>query len=232
MSKKVNFGTINQETISTLSAWNVAKVELSSLKKKLDADKAPHEEAIEKAKKNRQTDIDAGLPVDEAVRKWPTEEHYTAISALEEAYKKACEPHKKAQKAAYAMIEDIMYYSYVLAMQKGDCGATGKLTVKKGKDEVIYTFDKSFKGYIADFLEKIGCYTDNATALGKFADVMKTRTAGVVKSNKDGEYIKAKSPSQFKELFVRAFLQYVIVDKGVVTVNDDNTLSMTVFPTE
>ena len=229
MSKKVNFGTINVETLETLSKWNVAKSELSKLKAKFDVDVKPLNEEINKIKENRKIDMDAGIPIDDVLRKWPTESVNAKIAALEAQYKKDCEPHKEAQKAACAMIDDVMYYAYVLSMKKGDCGATGKIMVKKGKKEEEWTLEKSFKGHISDYLEKIGCYTDNATALSKFADIMKTRTSGTVKSNKDGEYVKAKSASQFKDLFIRNFLQYVVVDKGVVTVNEDNTLSMTVY---
>lgn len=152
------------------------------------------------------------------------------MRALEAKYKKDCEPHNKAKKEAMSLLNDTLYHSYVLSMQKGDLSAKGKLVIQKKKSSEEYTLDKSFKGIICDFLDTIGCRNqDNATALDKFAQTMSIRTSGMVRNSKGEDYIRVKSASQFKEIFMLAFLQYTIVEKGVITVNDDGTLSMTVY---
>ena len=230
MSKKINFGTINAESMNKLSAYHVAYLELKSLRECYKKDMSKLEEEEAKILENRKLDLDAGLLTDEVISKWSTEEVRSKMRKLEAEYKKNCEPHNKAKKEAMSLLNDTLYHSYVLSMQKGDLSAKGKLVIQKKKSSEEYDLQKSFKGIICDFLDTIGCRNqDNATALDKFAQTMSIRTSGMVRNNKGEDYIKVKSASQFKEIFMLAFLQYTIVEKGVITVNDDGTLSMTVY---
>ena len=228
MSKKVNFGTINAETMEKLSGFSVAREVLKDLRASYNADMDVLKDELAAIKDKRQKAISDGMTADEAISAFSIENINARINARTEKFKAACEPHNKAKKEACSMVPDSIYHAYALSMEKGDCGATGKLIIKKGKKEEEYTVEKSFKMYIVDFLEEIGCKSDNATAIRKFADVMKTWTGGMIKSENE-DYLKLKSATQFKELFVRAFLQYTINKKGIITKNEDNTLSMTVY---
>lgn len=230
MSKKINFGTINDNSMSKLSAYHVAYLELKSLRDiyKSDMDKLVEEEA--KILENRKNELDAGMPTDEVISKWSTEEVHSKMRKREAKYKEDCKPHNEAKKNALALISDTLYHAYVLSMQKGNLAAKGTLTIQKKKSSEEYKIEKSFKSIICDFLDTIGCRNqDNATALDKFAQTMSIRTAGMVRNNKGEDYIKVKSANQFKEIFMFAFLQYTVVEKGVITANDDGTLSMTVY---
>lgn len=230
MSKKINFGTINAEVMNKLSAYHVAYTELKSLRSKYNSDKAELQKEEKKIMENRKIDLDAGLPSDEVTAKWSIEKVHAKMRALELEYNKACEPLNEAKREALKLLNNDLYYSYVLSMQKGDLSAKGKLVIQKKKSSEEYDLQKSFKGIICDFLDTIGCRNqDNATALDKFAQTMSIRTSGMVRNSKGEDYIKVKSASQFKEIFMLAFLQYTIVEKGVITVNDDGTLSMTVY---
>lgn len=230
MAKKINFGTINEKSMAELSAYHVAYLQLKSLRAKYkeDMDKLVTKE--EKIIANRKNDIEAGIPAEEAIEKWSLEEVYSDKRKLEYQYKKDCEPHNKNKKEAIKLLDDNLYFAYVLSMQKGDLSAKGTLTIQKKKKSEEYKIEKSFKGIICDFLDTIGCRNqDNATALDKFAQTMSIRTAGMVRCNKGEDYIKVKSASQFKEIFMLAFLQYTIIEKGVITVNEDGSLSMTKY---
>ena len=58
---------------------------------------------------------------------------------------------------------------------------------------------------------------------------MSVRVSGNRIISKGEEYVGEKSASQFNKLFMYNFLQYVIIEKGVVVINEDNTLSMRVY---
>ena len=231
MSKKINFGTINVDAMEKLSAYHKALSELKIIRATYKKEKERLEAEEAHVLKNRDEAMKNGMSLDEAISKFPTEIIHAQIRSAKNKYDEDSKPHNEAKKKAMALLDNSLYYSYQLCMTKGDLSATGVLNLKKGKKSESIKIDKSFKGIIADFLSKIGCKNqDNDTALNKFADVMRVRTAGVIRSNKENTYIKMKSASQFNEIFMLAFLHYTIIEKGVITVNNDNSLSMTVYP--
>lgn len=233
MAQRINFGTIKEESINTLSAFHVAHVELRKL---AEAKKEAIEKInaqIEEIKEARQKDIDSGIAVDVAISNHSLESVFAERSRIETQYDNDTKPHKDAQKEALKLLPDSLYNAYVLAMRKGDLSASGKLTVKRGKKEEELTVEKSLKCYIKDFAETIGCAnTENETAMNKFAQTMSVRVSGNRVVNKGDDYVSEKSASQFKKLFMYNFLQYVIIEKGVVVVNEDNTLSMKKYDEE
>ena len=212
MSKKVNFGTINAESLSTLSAFHVAMAKIDTINNSYKEKKAEVQSKLDTMLENRQNDIDAGIPTDEVIRKYDIAPLNKELRALSEAQKKELEPYKDAYKAAMSMLPDSLYEGYESAMKKGEMSA--------------------LTSAIHPFLVEIGCITTESTT-SKFAQIMAVRCSGSRKASKtekkEGNYVANKKANQFKEIFMLAFLQYVIVDKGVVTVNDDNTLSMTVY---
>lgn len=230
MSKKVNFGTINAKSMVYFSTFHCSFQTLKALRNeyKSGMEKLQAEEA--KILENRTHDIENGMPEEEAAHKWSLEETYRKMRILKAWFDKESKPHNEAKKNSLAILPDNLYLSYILAMQKGDLSAKGTLTIHKKKSSEEYKLDKSFKGYILEFLEDIGCKgQDNDTALSKFVQIMSVRTSGMIKCSSGEDFIKVKTASSFNELFMLAFLQYVIIEKGVVTVNNDNTLSMTVY---
>ena len=230
MSQKINFGTINAEAMETLSAFHVAHVELRKLAESKKAEIEKVEKQIEEIKEARQKDIDSGISVDVAISNHSMESVLAERARIEAQYEKDTKPHKDAQKEALKLLPNSLYYAYVLAMKKGDLSASGKLTIKKGKNDTDITVEKSIKGYIKDFATSIGCSnTENDKAMDKFAQTMSVRVSGNRIISKGEEYVGEKSASQFNKLFMYNFLQYVIIEKGVVVINEDNTLSMRVY---
>lgn len=229
MSKKVNLSTVNADFIESLSNYNVA---LSAIKDAMEVKNKAIEKADEeenKVKENRKKAMEEGKSADEAAAMYSMEPIITARNKAEEDYKKAVAPHKKAQREAYTSVADSVYYAYLLTIDKMSMDAKGQLEIKKGKKTEIHKVERNFKGEVRAFLESINVSgIDNDTALNKAADALRTLTAGGVKSNKPGEFLKAKGMSTFKDLFLRAFMHYG-VKRNVFVINDDNTVEMRKF---
>ena len=234
MSKKLNYGMVNEVALEKMSKYHVALLEIKSLTETCRAEVKKIEDEIEKIKENRRNDLKAGLPESEVIEKWPFDGRYEKIDALKTKLSTDCEPHKKAKKDAVdALIPADLYYGYILFCEKGSMDCKGSVEIKKGKKTEIHDINSSYKTMVKDFAVNLGLGgVDNDTALNKFAQLMIARTSGMVKCNKGEDYIKFKSATQYNELFMLAFLQFVILEKGVVTINEDGTLSMTVFDEE
>lgn len=233
MSKKINLGTINTESMEKFSNFHVATASLKSLREQYKSDKDKISVEIAKVVDARKTAKEKGMSDEDATAKFSLEPCYKKLNKLDEELKANCKPYNESKRDALKLLPVNLHYAYRLAMLKGDLNATGKLVTKRDpktnevKEEV--TLDKSLKCYVKDFLTAIGLDASNDTALTKFAQTMAVWTGGMMKSNKGEDFLKAKGASQFNELFMLAFLQYTIREKGIITVNADNTLSMTVF---
>ena len=229
MSKKVNLSTVNADFIESLSNYNVA---LSAIKDAMEVktkaiEKADEEES--KVKENRKKAMEEGKSADEAAAMYSMEPVITARNKAEEDYKKAVAPHKKSQREAYASVSDNVYYAYLLSIDKMSMDAKGQLEIKKGKKTETHKVERNFKGEVRAFLESINVSgIDNDTALNKAADALRTLTSGAVKSNKPGEFLKAKGMNTFKDLFLRAFMHYG-VKRNVLVINEDKTVEMRTF---
>lgn len=233
MSKKINFGTIKEESIEMLSQFHCAIFELRSWSDWRKAELEKVDEEIAATLEKRKKAIAEGMTENEAISAYSVDSLYKEKTRIEKEYDTETKKHKTAMKEAQKMVDDNIYHAYVLCWRKGDLNAKGVYTVKKGKKTVDVSVDKSFKEYVKEFCTEIGCAnTENETAMDKFADVMRVRCSGGRIMSKGENYVAERSESQFKKFFMYNFLQYTIVDKGVITVNDDNTLSMTVYENE
>lgn len=229
MSKKVNLSNLEVSFVEAVSAWNVAFGEIkkaASIRNEAISKADEEEKIILEARKKA---IEDGKSENEAISLYSLEPVFKARNAAKIAYIEAIKPHKESQKNAYMCVSDGVYYAYLLTIEKMSMDAKGTLELKKGKSTEVHTVDKSFKAEIKTFLESVGVLgTDNETALNKAAEALRTLTAGSVKSNKPGEFLKAKGMSAFKDLFIRAFLTYG-VKRNVLVVAEDGTVTMRTF---
>lgn len=229
-TKRINFATINATTIETFSKFNVAYWALRALRETYKAESAKIEDEKSKILENRKSDLDAGLPLNEVLVKWSTVEVERKQNILDAQYEKDCEPHKKAQNDAMALVNSNLYYGYVLAQKNGSLNSKGTITVKKGKSTEEIDLEKSYSAMIEEFLVGIGCSkTDDAKALSKFVNAMAVRTSGMVQCNKGENYVKVKSANQYNRLFMLNFLQYLVVERGILVESEDRTLTLKQF---
>lgn len=235
MSVKVSFNNVNQEAIEMISDFNVALYRLDELRKDYKTANAKLEEVrkalVEKRQKALETKNLEDLGDELSLAKVMSE-----IDALEEKYEKDCKPYKDAKSKAIKSLDNNLYYAYLYAMEKG-LSSTGTLALKKdkktGKVTESVKIEKSFAKTIANWLVDIGATCPNDNAIDKFAQIMVAHVAGLKKTSKvKNGYATTKKSNEFKELFLRAFMQITIVEKGVFTMNDDHTVVATVYDAE
>lgn len=230
---KINLGTINNESMEKLSAFHYAIMELRRLRTEKRSAIEKIEKQIEELKESRKKALEQGESVEEVVVKYDILPLTNQISAIEEQFKKDCEPHNKSRKSAMDLIPSDIYYAYLLVMENGNPSAKGTVVTKRDKDGKVketVKVEKTMNALITDFANTIGLgNAENESAITKFATIMATRTNGMIKANKGEDYIKVKSESQYKEIFMLSFLQYAIIEKKVIIVQEDNTLVMRDF---
>ena len=231
MSVKVSFNNINSETINMISDFNVALVNLEALRKTYKSDREKLEIRLNALQEERAKLLEQGE--DDKALSISTLEIQKDMNALDIKYEEDCKPYKDMKKAALNTLDNNLYYAYLLAMSKG-LGATGTLPIKTdkktGKVTESVKIEKSFTGTIANWLVGIGATCPNDNAINKFAQIMTAHVAGLKKTSKlDNGYATTKKAAEFKELFLRAFMQIAIVEKKVLTVAEDGTVSATVF---
>ena len=232
MSKKINFGTISEYSLGKLSDYNKAIVELKKLRTEYNKKKEVLQTEKNTILKNRKNAMaEKKLTTDEIIQLYSIEDVDKRLREAEEDFSSSCKPYNEAKKKATSLVGDDIYHAYMLAREKdGNTSATGELSIKKKNSTEIFKVEKSFKDIIIEFLDTIGCRNqDNQTALDKFVQAIIFRTSGDANCNRGTALTKVKTSGQFKDIFMRVFIDYVTLEKGVITVNEDNTLSMTVY---
>jgi hypothetical protein len=232
-SVKINLGTINEESMAKLSAYHVARAELIRLREERKTSIEKVEIEIEELKKARKEALEQGEDTDTVIAKYDILPLTNKINAINEKFKEDCKPHNLAKKSALELIPDQIYHAYLLTMSTGNPSAKGTVVTKRDKDNKVkesVKVDKTMATLIKEFATTIGLgNADNESAISKFATIMATWSNGMIKANKGDDYLKVKSESQYKEIFMLAFLQYAIIEKKVIIVNEDNTLAMRDF---
>jgi len=229
-TKRINFATINEESLKAFSDFNLAFHKLRELREVYKIESGKIAEKKTSILKARDEELAEGRPLADVLVKWSTVEVDNAQRALDNKYENDCKPYKDMKKSAMELVDVNLYYGYVLAQNKGSLDSKGAITLKKGKNTETITVEKGYKTIIGEFLGNIGCTkTDDDKALSKFVQTMAVRTSGMIKCNKGDDYVKVKSASQYNELFMANFLQFLVVERGLLVQNDDFSLSMAQF---
>ena len=208
MSKKINLGTISEMALNMLSSYNVGF-------RKAPATRKQHNDIIDALQKKvdavlakRQALIDAGTPANEAISKFSCLEENKALNSAKEDKSAAIKSINKKMADGRALITKEMYSAYVLYMTNGDA--------------------ESMTKSMLTFLATLGINAPEV-ATSKFAEIMVARISGqrkaTGKSLENGNYTKDKSERAFQDDFLRAFLQILVKEKGVLDENEDYTLS-------
>lgn len=230
---KINLGTIKENHMANFSVYHKAEMSLRKLAEDFKEEKSKTLAKIEECKNNRKAALEKGEKLEDVLVKFDLLPLDNELRALENKYKEDCKPHKETQKTVLSLLNENMYYAYLLASKKGDLSAKGTVVTKRDKNgEVKETvkLEKSLKGYVTDFLNEIGAgNSENESAIDKFAQYISVNVSGMRTVNKGDNYAEEKKERQFTKLFMAVFFQYAIIEKKIFVVNEDNSLSMRDF---
>ena len=216
----VNLATISIEATEILSRYNVAEFALEALRKahKVTIDRLEEKkaevmaEAEEVAKKHANGKL---TQEEEIVYSGKLLDISRKIMAEDEAYKEAQKPYRAAIRTAVnQFVPENIYAAYVEAWTFGR--------------------DTNFTDCIRKFLAAVGIAVRSDGELVNFTITMKTRIAGSRKNSSDdreqtGMRKRCKAERSFKTDFVDSFLDYAIVGKKVLILNEDNTVEKRIF---
>lgn len=229
-TNRINFATLNSDSLKAFSDFNLAFHKLRELRDVYKAESAKIAERRASIIEQRDNALAEGRDRDTVLAQFSTLEVDNEQRALDAKYEDDCKPYKELKKSAMALVDVNLYYGYLLAQKNGSLDSKGSITLKKGKNTQKVEVDKGYKTIIADFLVTIGCTkTDDDKAMTKFVQTMAVRTSGMIKCNKGDDYVKVKSNTQYNELFMANFLQFLVVDRGLLVQNEDFSLSVKQF---
>lgn len=229
----VNLATIKENHMANFSVYHMAEMSLRKLAEDFKEEKSKVMEKIEKCKNDRKTALEKGEKLENVIVKFDLLPLDNELRALENKYKEDCKPHKETQKTVLKVLNENMYYAYLLASKKGDLSAKGTVVTKrdkKGEIKETVKLEKSLKGYIKDFLVEIGAgNSENENAINSFAQYISVNVSGMRTVNKGDNYAEEKKERQFNKLFMAVFFQYTIVEKKIFVIKEDNSLEMRDF---
>lgn len=213
MSKKVIFNTMKATAIESMSQFHQALFKMRELRKQFNSDKANIDKKINETLENRKKAIEGGMDEEEAVRQYDIAQLYRDQTALKEAYRADCKPWKEQSKKALELIPENTHKAYCEAMDKGEMAGLSKA--------------------VEQFCQNIGATNQGGSAISKMATKIAVRVSGRKKATgqaaEDGKYTQNKTRRAFDELFMLVLIEYLIEEKGIFVINDDNTLSMKEF---
>lgn len=211
MSKAIMLHTITEEAIEMLSSYNVAWRTAKAVRKTHNDLIKKYKADLEELQKERQTLVENGMSVNEAISKISTLE----INKKLEKERQALRDDNKALNEKFAegrciVDNDEVYNAYLAYMTTGN--------------------NESFKKYVVKFLATIGIDANSEwSKTNKFVNIIIARVSGVLKATgktrDEGNYIKTRSKEGFKDIFVVAFLQFMVKDKCILDENEDFTLT-------
>ena len=217
---------MNVSALSMLSDFHKSYKEICKLTAEKKEKTRKVEEKIAKYKSENKPELEDGsINPNYSLSKFEVE-----LGKIKAEYDAAVKPLREAMSPAQKLVDKDMYYAYAVSMTKGSLSSTGSIKVPSKKGDVTYTVKQSYQAQVLEFLRSLGLLVDNKTAMEKCAKSLAFRCGGMLKDN-NGNYLKLRNVSGFNQIMILAFLQYAIVDRKALIVNEDNTLSRNI-PTE
>lgn len=218
MARNVNMNAITDEAINMLSSYNIAWRTAQDIRKVHNDLIKKYKADLEKLQEKRRELIEGGMPVNEAISKISTLE----VSKKLEKERQALRDDNKALNDKFAegrcMVDnDEVYNAYLSYLETGD--------------------NEKFKLYLVKFFATIGIDAKSEWArTNRFTNIIIARTSGVLKATgkyrKEGAYTKPRSKEGFKDIFVAAFLEFMVRDRHILDENEDFTLTRHNFDAE
>lgn len=217
-SRNINMNAITDEAINMLSTYNIAWRTAKDIRKVHNDLIKKYKSDLEKLQEKRKELIEGGMPVNEAISKINTLE----VSKKLEKERQALRDDNKALNAKFAegrcMVDnDEVYNGYLHYLETGD--------------------NEKFKLYLVKFFTTIGIDAKSEWAkTNRFTNIIIARTSGVLKATgkcrEEGAYTKPRSKEGFKDIFIAAFLEFMVRDRHVLDENKDFTLTRHNFDAE
>lgn len=209
-SKKLNLAELSTRGLELLNGYSVAAVSLKRLAAEQAAEEKPLTAEREELRKELIADgTTAARRAEIGTRLFGISKELTAIAA---EYGEEKKPHRRAQSAALALVPEEVYRGYVTAWESGA--------------DALWTV------CIRDFVRRIGIGVEDDVKVANFAATMKFRVSGsrkATKKDESGRTLAAKSARTFDRAVMDAFIDYAVVDKGVLDRAADGSLSRHVF---
>lgn len=214
-NQKVNLATMSESAVSLLSGYSVA---ITALKKLTDA----HKDEVSRLNENIQTLLKEaeegkkmGTLTDE--RRSQIESLITTLNVrimkADVQFKEDKKPYTSAKNSALALVPQNIYDGYVSAWGDGNTA--------------LWNVD------IAEFLKATGIdVRDNVVGVANFANVMRVRCSGSRNASpKDtsGRLLAAKSQRSFDDTVMKCFIDYCVVEKGILDRAEDGTITKHIF---
>ena len=191
---QINFTKMSKEASTQLKSFKESALALAVEDLRFKAEMKPLKAQLESILANRQNDIDAGLPVDEVIAKFPRLEVDNAIRKAQTTHEAIIEPLNKTMRDTYVFIPENMYSAYVKKIDEH----------KRG----------DFLEAIKMFLNNLGIEGCTQGQISKLAenmsDMFGARYAQSKKIVENGTMHTAISKAQFNKLFMAVFCDMYI----------------------
>lgn len=198
MSKTaIDFAQMNKAALKQLENFSAARIAIAKEDQRHKSIIVPLKKKLEAIHESRDANINAGFPLDDVIREFPTIEIENAIRVENILHKENMKPLNLELTSTYGFIEDGLYNGYVLKIENQRRG--------------------EYLKYIQRFLEDIGIVEVSQSALCKLAEQISDRIT-VNKSKtllEDKVFSCVLNRKQFNKLFMSVFCD-ILVMNGVM----------------
>lgn len=203
MSKKpIDFTQINKTVLAQLNKFSAARISIAKEDQRHKLIIDPLKKQLEAIHESKENDINAGLPLDDVLSKFPTIEVDNAIRAENILHKEIMQPLNLELNSTYGFIPDGLYEGYVLKIENQRRG--------------------EYLIFIQRFLEDMGITEISQFALCKLAEQISDRIGVTVSKSKtlleDKVFSCVLNKKQFNKLFMSVFCDILVINE-VMTIN-------------
>lgn len=213
MSKNINLGTINAETVEILSGYYHAVITGKARRAELKKAIAEAEEGVQAVKDARAEAMEQGMTADDAIRAHSMTDANAALAEAEDNYNEGCKALRLAQAKATKLVPDSLFEGYQnrKADRAGYIKALAEFLAELGLAGTERGVEKVGEG-ISDYL------FGGRKATGKKLE--------------DGHVLADWTKASFRDMVIRAFIEYALFEKGVFDKDENSYLTLHKFEEE
>lgn len=206
MAKKtINFNKMNEKSFAFINEFAKSRIEIAKEDVRHAVVLKSLKAKLKKIQENRQIDINAGIPVDDVVAKFPTIEVEKEIKLEEQKHNDIVTPLRNSLTATYVFITEDTYDAYVKKINQG----------KRG----------DFLDAISQFLANVGIESVSQSALCSISEQISDRLGAKISTSKkllkDGKFSCELQKSQFNKLFMSVICDILIQNKVISLDNEE-----------